>query len=106
VRLAKGSGVELDVGDSGLVRTVFLSHGKIGSQLRPRGVALLGLSRQEARSLLGTPTKTGSWVSPVSKSREEWDRWDDESVGLHVTYKNDGGSVNQITLTWLAAEKR
>src|SRR5579872_251395 len=81
-----GSGVEIACDDSARIKTVFLTAGAMGSRLRPRGHALLGMSRDRVASALGAPTK----------SRTTWDRFDRDDVALHIEYSS--GIVSRVTL--------
>lgn len=83
------SGVEVSCDDAGVVTTIFLTAGKLGSRLRPRGFTLLGTTREDALKQLGTPTKAG----------KGWDRFDRDDVGIHLECVN--GVVAMVTLMWL-----
>jgi hypothetical protein len=92
VKLGKTSGLELTMSDAGLVDTVFLTPGTVGSELTAGGHSLLGATRASVAATLGN----------VSKSKPAWDRFDRGDVAYHCSY-GDGARVTMLTLMWLPA---
>ena len=84
-----GGGVEVAFDDDARVTTIWLTQGTLASRFRPRGAALLGITRQRAAELLRSPTKSSG----------SWDRFDEDEVGLHLEYTET--VVTRVTLMWI-----
>ncbi len=92
VKLGKTSGVQLSMSDAGLVETVFLTPGSVGSKLTAGGHCLLGATRASVAATLGK----------ASVSKLAWDRFNRNDVAFHCEY-GDGAHVTMLTLMWLPA---
>lgn len=59
-----------------------------------------GISREEARSWLGSPSKQGGPLAGIlDRSIIHWDRWDFESFSLHFEYPDSQDRVRQLTIS-------
>jgi hypothetical protein len=90
LQLTATSGLQLVVGDDGLVQTVFLKPCGIGATLRPLGLELFSMTRPEVLRKLGERSRSG----------KSWDRFDRNPCALHVQYGNSG-EVVLVTLMWM-----
>lgn len=58
------------------------------------------MSREQVRSALGAPSKSGGGVRSALLGRviPPWDRYDLRDHSLHLRYTEDGGAVAMVTL--------
>lgn len=90
----KDRGVEIDCDEDEIINAVFL-HRTSDSEV-VSGVSF-AMSRNQALSTFGPPSRSGeARHAPVDEVRP-WDRFDREGVTLHLEYEPNGSAIRLIT---------
>jgi hypothetical protein len=101
-------GIAFKFDDKRRLSSVFLEGPSSGTSAAyadelPDGLSF-SMSRQEVRTALGAPTKSGGGTTSAVFNRvtPRWDRFDRRDSSLHVQYNADANAIAMVTLiaTW------